>query len=305
MGFQQRCIDRMGEFKKQGATIVFVSHNLQAVAGLCDRALYLHRRGPRARAGAGTSSSKYVRAAQIARAARRPARWRSSGASSSTSTAGRRSPRRPGARLVCGSTYRAHAAVEDLLLGFLVYRSTDRPARSTTRTSGPESSGLPSLRPGDEIVVDFHFRAHLTRGQYHLGCHVYDTAHAGIHRPRVPDRHSDGRRDRTHSGIADLQVAPVMRRVRRHAREPGGNRAGTRPLTCLRREFSRGPRRLRRAVPAPFSSTHADSRRFSHHIELAGRLLNWLTAQSVSTHRSALCSKSVLRDSRSRCGCDD
>src|SRR5436190_41206 len=43
MGFQQRCIERMGAFKKQGVTILFVSHNLQAVAGLCERALFLHR----------------------------------------------------------------------------------------------------------------------------------------------------------------------------------------------------------------------------------------------------------------------
>ena len=31
----------MLEFKRQGVAIVFVSHNLQAVISLCDRALYL------------------------------------------------------------------------------------------------------------------------------------------------------------------------------------------------------------------------------------------------------------------------
>jgi lipopolysaccharide transport system ATP-binding protein len=36
MGFQQRCIERMHAFKRQGVAIVFVSHNLQAVATLCE-----------------------------------------------------------------------------------------------------------------------------------------------------------------------------------------------------------------------------------------------------------------------------
>ena len=41
MSFQRRCIERMEWFKAQGVAIVFVSHNLQAVASLCDRALLL------------------------------------------------------------------------------------------------------------------------------------------------------------------------------------------------------------------------------------------------------------------------
>src|SRR5262249_62296948 len=41
MAFQQRCITRMEEFKRDGVAIVFVSHNLQAVASLCDEALFL------------------------------------------------------------------------------------------------------------------------------------------------------------------------------------------------------------------------------------------------------------------------
>src|SRR5207248_9465421 len=35
MSFQQRCVERMADFKRRGTVIVFVSHNLQAVADLC------------------------------------------------------------------------------------------------------------------------------------------------------------------------------------------------------------------------------------------------------------------------------
>jgi lipopolysaccharide transport system ATP-binding protein len=40
-GFQKRCLDRMAYFKESGMTVVFVSHNMQAVASLCDRAILL------------------------------------------------------------------------------------------------------------------------------------------------------------------------------------------------------------------------------------------------------------------------
>ena len=39
--FQKKCMEKMNAFRKQGITIVFVSHSLPAVTALCDRALWL------------------------------------------------------------------------------------------------------------------------------------------------------------------------------------------------------------------------------------------------------------------------
>src|SRR5690242_17653570 len=39
--FQQKCFGRIGEFKRTGGTIVFVSHDPSAVERLCDRAIML------------------------------------------------------------------------------------------------------------------------------------------------------------------------------------------------------------------------------------------------------------------------
>jgi ABC-type polysaccharide/polyol phosphate transport system ATPase subunit len=39
--FQAKCLERIAELRKQGRTIVFISHNLAAVHHLCDRALLL------------------------------------------------------------------------------------------------------------------------------------------------------------------------------------------------------------------------------------------------------------------------
>jgi ABC-type polysaccharide/polyol phosphate transport system ATPase subunit len=40
--FQQKCLDKMAEFKKQGVTILFVSHNLDTVKDFCTRVLYIN-----------------------------------------------------------------------------------------------------------------------------------------------------------------------------------------------------------------------------------------------------------------------
>jgi lipopolysaccharide transport system ATP-binding protein len=39
--FQLKCLDKMQEIRNQGRTILFVSHNMQAITRLCKRALYL------------------------------------------------------------------------------------------------------------------------------------------------------------------------------------------------------------------------------------------------------------------------
>ncbi len=41
MTFQEKCLERMQRFRDQGVAIVFVSHNLQAVAAVCNRVLVL------------------------------------------------------------------------------------------------------------------------------------------------------------------------------------------------------------------------------------------------------------------------
>jgi len=41
LAFQQKCYERLAEFRRSGVPIVFVSHNLQAVASVCDRGMLL------------------------------------------------------------------------------------------------------------------------------------------------------------------------------------------------------------------------------------------------------------------------
>ena len=41
--FQNKCFDKMKELKRQGKTMVFVTHNMRAVTELCDRAVWLYQ----------------------------------------------------------------------------------------------------------------------------------------------------------------------------------------------------------------------------------------------------------------------
>ena len=41
--FQNKCFDKMRELKKQGKTMVFVTHNMRVVKQLCDRAVWLYQ----------------------------------------------------------------------------------------------------------------------------------------------------------------------------------------------------------------------------------------------------------------------
>ncbi|WP_353828596.1 ABC transporter ATP-binding protein [Agromyces sp. SYSU T0242] len=41
--FQRKCLDRIREFQQEGRTIILVTHNLNQVTDLCDRAVLLHR----------------------------------------------------------------------------------------------------------------------------------------------------------------------------------------------------------------------------------------------------------------------
>jgi len=41
IGFQKKCLDKMNQFKKQGVTIIFVSHSMEQIKRFCEKVIYL------------------------------------------------------------------------------------------------------------------------------------------------------------------------------------------------------------------------------------------------------------------------
>ncbi len=64
--FQKKCIAKMEEFKKQGITIVFVSHSMANVEKICDRVMWIENHEARTIGDPGSTISRYTEEKQKA-----------------------------------------------------------------------------------------------------------------------------------------------------------------------------------------------------------------------------------------------
>ena len=60
MEFQQKCLDKFREFKKEKKTIVLVSHSMDLVRGFCEKTLYLLNGETRAIGPSEEATNKYI-----------------------------------------------------------------------------------------------------------------------------------------------------------------------------------------------------------------------------------------------------
>jgi hypothetical protein len=207
MAFQEKCVDRMREFKRQGVAIAFVSHNLQAVSMLCERALYL--RGS-ARACGDTQSviEAYVQTVSVDSGGDANGVRITAGPLVDSSGQPVRVVR-PNTALSLPVTYRAAAQIEDLTFGFLVHRTTDALVVYDGNVRGSEV-GVPKLTPGQPLTVRFDFRLHLTRGHYHFECHVLHNPTRRIVARLRPAAVVAVDEHRTFAGLVDLELTAAV-----------------------------------------------------------------------------------------------
>jgi lipopolysaccharide transport system ATP-binding protein len=205
--FQERCIERMREFKRAGTAIVFVSHNLQAVAMLCDQALYL-KGEVKALGNPQEVLAEYVRSTRsiAASGGDHPIEIVSSelvGHEGESPTVGPNTP------LTLRVKYVAREAVSDFHFGFFVYRSTDGLLVYDGNIQGHEL-GLRSVAPGQTFSIDFSFLGNVTRGQYDVGCHVFHNPTSRYLHSVRPAAIFTVQEYRTVTGIADVQLSCAL-----------------------------------------------------------------------------------------------
>jgi ABC-type polysaccharide/polyol phosphate transport system ATPase subunit len=168
--FQNKCMERMREIVKGGAAVIFVSHNLNAVASLCTRALLLDH-------GCVTSagSPREVIETYLGKARRRHDDCADKEAYIvRTAMRDRHGPRtdfKTGEDAWIDVDVRANHRCEQLSLTLYLRDDSDYGIFDTST----ERLGLPafSLEVGESIRFVFRLKLHLARGTFHVGAHLY------------------------------------------------------------------------------------------------------------------------------------
>jgi lipopolysaccharide transport system ATP-binding protein len=223
MGFQRRCVERMERFKAEGVAIVFVSHNLQAVASLCDRALYL--KGAVCAIGEPDDViGQYVATSGSSGATVNDPDARLTAALIASDGEPARTVT-PGTPLTLRVTFKPERDVSDYTVLFRMHRSSDQLIVYSGHFDAKDF-GQPVLRGGVPTTMDFAFKAHLTRGYYYLETHViHNPTQQGLARLQ-PAANLSVQETRTSIGIADLEVDARIQRAEIQPKGTGPVKAG-------------------------------------------------------------------------------
>ncbi|MFN7917478.1 MAG: ABC transporter ATP-binding protein [Vicinamibacterales bacterium] len=173
VNFQQKCYERLLEFRASGAAIAFVSHNMQAVANLCDQSILLR---PSQSPIAGATSdvlAHYFRAFSVSHPDVDVA------AATLTDAQGRTvdAPVAPDTMLTLRTTLRVGKGFSNFGVSLRVMRSDGLIMFKGLSTA---DQALPhDAEPGDTIETEITFRASLLRGTYRVDLSLFDaTPHA-------------------------------------------------------------------------------------------------------------------------------
>ena len=168
--FQQKCFAKLAEFRRSGAAIVFVSHNLQAIVSLCDRALLLRPGREAVLADVGTAAALYASPDGEAVDSRITV------SEVSLTEFGRREPLdkdiAPHTALTLTATVTANVPLPRCRVGFEIIRNDGMVMfNGSPMVDGAEPV---DLDPGMSIAIRIHFRANVLRGTYRVVLHVSD-----------------------------------------------------------------------------------------------------------------------------------
>jgi ABC-type polysaccharide/polyol phosphate transport system ATPase subunit len=168
--FQQRCLDRMQQILKSGATVIFVSHNLHAVQMLCRHSLLLEKGRVKACASTDAVIAQYLEGSQEDRA--------DDGAKVAIQSVALRHADGGTGQFISGETALidvrliAREHTSDVTTVIQVVDENLQPIfdTDTARLSG----GVASLRPGEELDTTFELRLHLGAGTYYVNVFAHE-----------------------------------------------------------------------------------------------------------------------------------
>jgi len=215
--FQDRCVTRMEQFKRQGVALVFVSHNLQAISTLCDEALFI-KSEPKARGATADVIRQYLSTSMATQHTETGGAVDIVEARLTDRTGAPVSIVRPGTPLSLRVKYLVREPLTEVDLSFVCHRSTDMLVAYDGNFHDSETR-LSEVVPGTTVETDFEFTANLTRGQYHITCEVFHNPTQQFLSRLSPAAMLTIDEDRTYEGVADLGVSASALRAGTGLRE--------------------------------------------------------------------------------------
>jgi homopolymeric O-antigen transport system ATP-binding protein len=168
--FQRKGLEKMRAIAKSGATVIFVSHNLQAVAEFCQRAILLERGRVIADGPTGQVVRRYLDTASNHhdRIAQGPVRVAKTTIAGSDGQTGRFAA---GQRARVSVSIEARQQVEKVAVVIDVFNTDFYEVFNTSS----ERLGSPplSMEAGEKAVCEFDVELNLGPGTYYLGVYLY------------------------------------------------------------------------------------------------------------------------------------
>ena len=170
MKFQEKCFERMRSVVKQGTTVIFVSHNLQAVQMLCSRTLLLKVGKVAAMGPTAEVVNQYVCSPAETSPQEFPT-WVGS-ISLCDATGAIKANYSPGDSAQLRFIVRPSEPLEQCLLVLRVHRATDSLAICDYHLPLAQSARFAVAASGD-VPLSVHLSMNLLRGAYVLSLHIY------------------------------------------------------------------------------------------------------------------------------------
>lgn len=179
--FQGKCLGRIGEIQKRGTTILFVSHSLQTVRNVCNKAIWLDKGVVKAEGSPEEVSDLYLESLASGEEvslgeAGGPNRWGSreveiTGVRFLGADERERRLFQTGEKVIVRMEYQAHARIERPVFGVAIYRSDG------FHISGPNTKAscfpLPWIEGKGEIEYVME-ELPLLKGRYEFSALIYD-----------------------------------------------------------------------------------------------------------------------------------
>ena len=221
MSFQQRCMEKMQEKIRSDVAVIFVSHNLSAVANLCDRAILLSKGDVVVDGPCEKAIEAYVKAMGS---------WDSKSESGDRGirfidaqfkASGGQTPHmiKPHTPCEMAVVFECESRIPPFNVGFIIRRTQDM-AYCYVATTQELGHPLFELIPGERLAVLFQFDAHLTRGHYRVDLNVRDPKGAGYLLAATGVASFTIDEQITSHGLADLGLKANIQCVRTRDQRP-------------------------------------------------------------------------------------